>query len=132
LLGLEDDAHAPFADLLVQLVLRQQILELDVAWLLDEQEFDLAHADAVTEEQQTLVDLLAIELGAVARPEIDQREEPAVATDLAVGARGVIVDDLHVAGRLTAQDHQVLGERIFATSSGTGLSDQFCHRKLQP
>src|SRR5208282_1284076 len=115
LVGLVDDAHAAFADLLLDLVLAQQVLELDVAGLLDEEVLDLADADAVAEGELPLGDLLAIEVGAVARAEVDQAVELAVAPDLAVHPARHVVEDLDIAGRLATHGRDVLAQRVFMT-----------------
>jgi hypothetical protein len=132
LLGLVDDAHAAFAELLMELVLDHQISEFDVAGLAHEEEFDLADADAIAEGEQAFIDLLAVELGAVARSQIHQAEEPPIAAHLTMGTRGHIVDDLHIGIGLTTHHRQFLHQQEFAAGGGSGLGNQFSHKKQRP
>ena len=132
LLGLVDDAHPAFAQLFAEFIFDDEILQLDIARLFDKQEFDFTNTDAVTECQETLTDLLAIELGAVARTKINQTKQAAITAHLAVQARGHVVDDLHLGCRLSTHAGEIIHQRELASCGGSGLGNQFSHEKQRP
>src|SRR5947208_5717028 len=79
-----------------------------------EREPGRAHADHVSVHERRLAHPLAVDLGAVGRPQVDQRVALAQAADLGVAARhvGVVDDDVASAG--AADDGDALVERDVA------------------